>query len=805
MKETKEKSIQMPVLALRGIVLFPGILFHFDIGRKKSLNALKTAMAADQMIFLVAQKDIRDNDPKFPELYDVGVVSHIRQVIKIGEESVRVLVEGKYRAKVKTPISDEEYLYAEIMPCEEKKVRNTVSVKALVRKTQELFGEYTSLLPKMSPDVMMGVLVHEDAGSLADFIASNIVLKTEDKQEILSELNPVTRLKKLMVLLEQEIEILNIEKEMHTQVREQIEQNQREYYLREQLKYISNELGEGDNPLEEAEEYRQKIYELRLPREVEEKFLKECNRLAKMPPSSHEATVIRGYLDTCLDLPWNKVTQDTGDIERARKQLDRDHYGLERVKERILELLAVRSLAPNIRGQIICLVGPAGVGKTSIAKSVAKAMGRRFARISLGGVRDEAEIRGHRKTYIGAMPGRIISAIKQAGSRNPLILLDEIDKLSNDFRGDPAAALLEVLDSEQNHAFRDHYIEVPFDLSNVFFITTANDKYSIPGPLLDRMEVIEMTSYTREEKFNIAKKHLIPKQRKRHGLDGNNFRLTDEALYILIDNYTREGGVRSLERTIATLCRKAAKKIVEGECNRVSITADDLEKLLGPKKYRHEFIAAKDEVGVVTGLAWTSTGGETMAIEVAILDGSGKIELTGNLGSVMKESAHAAITYIRSKVHELNISPDFYKEKDIHIHVPEGAIPKDGPSAGIAMATALVSALTGCPVRRDVAMTGEITLRGRVMPIGGLKEKTMAAYRAGITKVIVPAENKADLAEIDEIVKKKITFITAENMDTVLKHALIKVIDKTGADTLKAGGVPEMVNKANILQQNIKQ
>ena len=768
----KDEIIKLPMLALRGLVVFPGMNLHFDIGRKKSLLALNTAMSDNQVIFLVAQKDIRTNDPSIKELFDVGVVVKIRQVLKMTDESVRVLVEGLYRAKYINVIEKEPYFLADIQRIENKDVSNPLLSTALVRKLQEVFGEYADLTTKVPPDVVMTVLSSKDPGYLSDFISSNINLSLENKQTILNELHPHRRVELLISYIKKENKILNIEKEISSKVHSQIDKNQREYYLREQIKVISNELGENDTPEEEAEKYHKKIETLKLSEEVNNKLNSEVEKLFKMPYGSHEASVVRNYLDTCLELPWNKLTKDRLNLILAQKTLDKDHYGLEKVKERIIELLAVRKLSPNVKGQIICLIGPPGVGKTSIAKSIARAMNRKYSQVSLGGVKDEADIRGHRKTYIGAMPGRIMNSIKTAGSKNPLILLDEVDKLGNDFRGDPSSALLEVLDCEQNYAFRDHYVEVPFDLSDVLFITTANNPETIPAPLFDRMEIINLSSYTREEKFNIAKGHLIPKQFKNHGLNSRNFKITDGAIYELIEGYTREAGVRNLERRIAALCRKSAKIIATGENKSVLINESNIEQLLGPKKYKLETISHEDEVGVVNGLAWTSVGGEMMQIEVAILKGTGKLELTGCLGDVMKESAKAAISYIRSMAPNLGIDMDFYNNSDIHIHVPEGAIPKDGPSAGITIATALISVLTNRPVRSDVAMTGEITLRGRVLPIGGLKEKSMAAYVYGMKTVIIPKDNEPELAEIAPSVKDKISFVTVDKLDSVLKYAL---------------------------------
>ncbi len=759
----------MPMLALRGLTVFPNMLVHFDVGRDKSIKALDAAMASDQMIFLVAQKDIRVDDPTQADLYKYGTVANVRQVLKLPGDNIRILVEGSHRARLFGILQTEPYFNVEIQTIEEP-IRKVTGLKteAALRRVQELFEEYAALAPRMSHEVIMNIVSATDLGYLADYIAQNIQLKYADKQLILEETNPLRRVEKVISLLVREIQILELEHSLQEKLSGQINKNQRDYYLREQMKIIQNELGDTDDIESEVADYTARILALAISEQSTTKLLKEANRLSKLQFGSPEAAVIRTYLDTCLDLPWHKVTKDRLDLKAAARVLDADHFGLEKVKERVLEFLAVKKLMPGIKGQIICLVGPPGVGKTSIGMSIARALGRKYARLSLGGVRDEADIRGHRKTYIGAMPGRIITAIQAAGSKNALLLLDEIDKLGHDFRGDPSAALLEVLDSEQNSAFRDHFIEIPFDLSEVMFVTTANSTDTIPRALLDRMEVIELTSYTDEEKLQIAKHHLIPKQLKRHGLSAATLRFSDDAVREIIAGYTRESGVRIMERELAAVCRKAAKSIAAGQIKRVTINGSNLEQYLGIRKYlpdRHRYV---NEVGVANGLAWTSVGGEILEVEVGVVDGSGKMELTGNLGDVMKESAKAALTYIRSRQDSLEIDPDFYKKYDMHIHFPESAIPKDGPSAGITMAVALVSALTGAPVRRDVAMTGEITLRGRVLPIGGLKEKTMAAFRSGIKTVVIPADNEKDLEEIDQTVRRALNFIPAEHMDTVL-------------------------------------
>lgn len=762
----------LPMLVLRGLVCFPETVIHFDVGRLKSVAALNTAMERDQRIFLVAQKDVALDDPTPNDLYRMGVVGRVRQIVKLPHDNFRIIVDGEYRATAVEILQSEPYFMVVAQERQDKPVSPALLEEALVRECRQQFERYADLVPKLAPDVMFGVASDERAGHLADFVASNLNMPLEEKQRILNIQSVSSRMETLLRILDKECQILELEKKIEDKVQEQMDENQKEYYLREQIRAISEELGQGDDPLEESGEYAKAINDLHLPEDIAAQLHKESRKLGKMPPGSHEATVVRTYLDTCLALPWNTTTKDNLDLSRARRILDRDHHGLDKVKERIVEALAVRQLSAEMKGQVLCLVGPPGVGKTSIARSIAEAMGRKYVRVSLGGVRDETEIRGHRRTYVGSMPGRIISAIKQAGTRNPLILLDEIDKMGNDFRGDPASAMLEVLDTEQNNAFRDHFIDLPFDLSEVMFVTTANDASSIPAPLYDRMDVIHLSSYTAEEKKHIARRHLLKKQLKKHGLTGKQLKLSDSGLSRIIECYTSEAGVRTLERQVATLCRKTAAALVEGKETAVSITAANLETYLGPEKYKPDHKAAHDEVGVVNGLAWTAVGGATMPIEVAVLEGTGKIELTGNLGDVMKESAKTAISYVRSRAKDWHIDSDFYKNKDIHIHVPEGAVPKDGPSAGVTMATAIVSALTGIPVKGDVAMTGEISLRGRVMPIGGLREKAMAAYTHRLTTVIIPEDNHADLSEVDAAVKKNTRFITARNLDTVIGNAL---------------------------------
>ncbi len=776
----REDLMLMPAVALRGLVVFPNMFIHFDVGREKSINALRKAMDTDQEIFLVTQKDISVDDPDYGDLYEIGVIATVKQVLKLPGKggNVRVAVEGIRRARLIQGLNpgSGNYLKAMVFPIEEPEIRAEKAdyAKALVRHTKDIFAEYTDCAPQLPADIVTGVMQKNDAGELADYIAGNIMLEYEDRQHILSFIDPVKRLEEMCIMLANEGNLLSIEAEIGDKVQEQIDKNQREYYLREQMKVISAELGGGVSHEEELDYFRETIFNMKAPDEVKEKLFKECDRLEKYSPSSPEAAVSRNYIETCIALPWNNLTEENSDIAKSRKILEDDHYGLEKIKRRILEYLAVRVMAPDIKGQIICLAGPPGVGKTSIARSVARATGREYVRISLGGVKDEAEIRGHRKTYIGSMPGRIIDAMKQAGTSNPLILLDEVDKLSSDYKGDPTSALLEVLDPEQNATFRDHYIELPFDLSRVMFITTANVEANIPAPLRDRMEIIELGSYTAEEKFNIAKKHLIPKQMKRHGLKAANFRITDKAIRLVIEGYTKEAGVRALEQNIAALCRKAVMEIVEGNAEKVSVKPENLEAMLGTRKFKADAIIRENEVGVVNGLAWTSVGGDMLEIETAVLRGSGKLELTGSLGDVMQESAKAAVSYIRSKAGSLPVNADFYKECDIHIHVPEGATPKDGPSAGVTIATSLVSALTGRKVRKDVAMTGEITLRGRVLPIGGLKEKSMAAYRAGIKTVVIPHDNIPDLDEVDPKVKAAVTFEPVKSVEEVWEIALEK-------------------------------
>jgi ATP-dependent Lon protease len=766
----------MPAMALRGLTVFPKMVIHFDVGRDASIKALNAAFEEGDTIFLVAQRELAVEEPEEQDLYTMGTIAAVRQILRLPGDNVRVMVEGLSRAYITGLKQERPYLMVELEKVPNVAASGSLRTEAVLRQTYDLFEQYAELVPKMAPEILLTVIATQEPGYLADFIAQNTGLKVEDKQNILEEIRPVRRLEKLNVILKREVEVLELEHELDEKMRTHMTAVQKDYFLREQMKVIQNELGEGGEGDNDLQEYAERIAKAKLPDEVEEKLNKELKRLAKQPFGSAEATVIRNYLDVCLELPWNVRTKERINLESARKVLDSDHYGMEKVKERILEFIAVRKLAPDLRGQIICLAGPPGVGKTSIAASLAKAMNRKMARISLGGIHDEAEIRGHRKTYIGAMPGRIISAIEKAGSSNPLILLDEIDKLGNDYKGDPSSALLEVLDAEQNATFRDNFLELPYDLSDVLFITTANDVGMIPGPLLDRMELIELSSYTDEEKLQIARRHLLPKEMKRHGINGRNFRITDDALREVISGYTLESGVRQLERQLAKLCRKAAMKLVEdGDTKRININGDNLGSYLGVRRYHQERYGKTPRVGVVNGLAWTSVGGEMLEVEVNVLPGSGKVEPTGNLGNVMQESCHSAISYIRSATEKYDIPADFYQNKDIHIHFPEGAVPKDGPSAGVTITTAIVSALTGIPVRADVAMTGEVTLRGRVLAIGGLREKTMAAYRAGMKTVVIPADNEKDLAEIDPTVRAALRFVTAEQVDTVLAEALLSM------------------------------
>jgi len=765
-------SGKMPVLALRGLAVFPDQTVHFDVGRHKSVLALEEAMKKEQHIFLVPQKNIVDNDPGVDALYSIGTVCKVKQVLRSQGENLRVLVTGLCRGRIQEMIQEEPYLFAMIRSVPETEVQDSTRAHALRREANALYAMYSEMMEHSAQAVQLRMIGSSDSGFIADSIAQNSGIDFADKAKLLLQLNPVKRLEMAVKLLRQEVEMLKIEVKIQEKTKANIDQNQKDYYLREQIRAIREELGEGDDASEFAN-YEKKILQLNLSEEDEKKLLKDLDRIKKQPFGSQEGAVLRNYLDTVLELPWNIRTKERVDVAAARRILEHDHFGLEKVKERILETIAVRKMAPDMPPQIICLVGPPGVGKTSIAYSISRALNRKMARISLGGVRDEADIRGHRKTYVGAMPGRIITALIQAGSSNPLLLLDEIDKMGSDYRGDPSAALLEVLDAEQNGTYRDHFLEIPYDLSGVMFITTANTLDTVPRPLLDRMEVIELGSYTDEEKLMIAKNHLIPKQLEKHGIKKSQLRITDDGIQEIITCYTRESGVRRLEKSVAEICRKTAMQLLEQEeAKRITVTASNIEAFLGIRKFLPDQLFGQDQVGVVTGLAWTSVGGDTLEVEVNVMDGSGKLELTGNLGDVMKESAHAALSYIRANAQKLGISSDFYKTKDIHVHFPEGAVPKDGPSAGVTVCTAMVSALTGAAVRRDVAMTGEISLRGRVMAIGGLKEKTMAALRRGITTVIIPKDNERDLEEIDQRVRSRLNFVVASHVDTVLDTAL---------------------------------
>lgn len=765
---------ELPLLPLRGILVFPYMVIHLDVGREKSVNAIEEAMVQNREIFLVTQKEAQTDEPKEDEIYRVGTVAQIKQLLKLPGGTIRVLVEGLARARIIQYLQNDPYIKIQLEQYNES-WEKTAEIEALMRSSVYQFEQYVKVSKKIPPETVMSVVSVEDPGRLADIIASHLSLRVGDKQSILEAISVKERLELLCDILAKEMEILELERKINIRVRKQMEKTQKEYYLREQMKAIQKELGDKDERTAEVEEFREKIKEASLPKEVEEKALKELERLEKMPAMVAEAVVVRNYLDWLVSLPWNKETDDRLDLELAEHILDEDHYGLQKPKERILEYLAVRKLANKLKSPILCLVGPPGVGKTSLAKSVARALERKFICMSLGGVRDEAEIRGHRRTYVGAMPGRIIQGIRQSGTRNPVFLLDEIDKMTMDFRGDPSAALLEVLDPEQNVTFSDHYIEVPFDLSHVLFITTANTQHNIPRALLDRMEVISIAGYTEEEKFQIANNYLFIKQRNEHGLKPGQLEISENAIRKIIREYTREAGVRNLEREIASINRKVAREVVKNRELKTKVNTQNLEKYLGIPRYRYGTAEKNNQVGVVTGLAWTEVGGDILSIEVALLKGKGELTLTGKLGEVMRESAQAGYSYVRSRAKELGIDEDFYEKLDIHIHVPEGAIPKDGPSAGITMTTALASALSKRPVRSDVAMTGEITLRGRVLPIGGVKEKVLAAHRAGIQTVILPLDNKKDLEEIPSNVRRKLEFILVDHMDQVIQHALVDV------------------------------
>ena len=790
------------MLALRGLSVFPDMSLNFDVERIISLNALNAAMERNRQIFLLTQKDIMADMPTKKELYTVGTVCHLRQLLRIPGGGVKVLVEGMTRAKLVSFTSDEGYFSAQIVTVKDRQSRNTsVDTEAMIRKAFQLFSEYARLTGTVAKETVLAVFDERRPGFLADYIAQNTSIRVECKQQVLETLSPLKRLEYVCEVMSEEVEIARVEKDIDQKLLARMGEQQRTNILREQLGIIRSELGMDAQEDAEFDEYRERIRGLSLPEEVETKLLKEVDKLEKQPYGSAETSVLRNYLDACLELPWNVTTGNEISVEKARKILERDHYGLEKVKTRILEYLAVRQYSPKARGSILCFVGPPGTGKTSVAISIAEALGRKLARVALGGVHDEAEIRGHRKTYVGAMPGRIMAAITQCGSSNPLMLLDEIDKLGSDYRGDPSAALLEALDPEQNARFRDHFLEIPFDLSDVLFITTANDASRIPRPLLDRMEVIELPSYTDLEKLQIAKRHLIPKQRSRHGLDGRKLRFTDEAVAGIIAGYTRESGVRLLEREIASVCRKTVAGLVAGEFRSLTVRPDMLQDLLGPKKITDDAAVRRDEVGLVNGLAWTSVGGELLQVEVNAFPGSGVIETAGNLGQVMKESAKAAVSYIRSRATALGLDPDFYKNTDIHIHFPEGAVPKDGPSAGITMTMAVISALTATPVRHDLAMTGEITLRGRVLAIGGLREKTMAALRHGITTVIIPADNVKDLDEIDPFVREKMHFVPATYAEDVIELVMPSLAERKPAGKhKKRAGAESSETRSSVRQ-----
>lgn len=772
---------KLPVLPLRGVLVFPNMVLHLDVGRERSITALEKAMMKDNRILLITQKDAKTDDPFREDLFNVGTVANIKQMIKLPGGTIRVLVEGLNRAKILELYPEEQILEADLELIEDPLSKNT-EIEAMMRTVLYQFEQYIKISRKVPPETLSTVADMDDPGRFADVIASHLSMKIQQKQEMLEALDLKERLEKLHSILGREMEILEIERKINLRVRKQMEKTQKEYYLREQMKAIQKELGEKDERMAEAEEYREKIAEAKLPEEVEEKALKEVERLEKMPPAAAEGIVIRTYLDWLLELPWSLETADRLDLDMAEQILDEDHYGLQKVKERIVEYLAVRQLAEKLKGPILCLIGPPGVGKTSLAKSVARALERKFVRISLGGVRDEAEVRGHRRTYIGALPGRIIQGMRQAKSNNPVFLMDEIDKMSTDFRGDPSSALLEVLDPEQNNAFSDHYIEVPFDLSQVMFITTGNTSYNIPQPLLDRMELIHIPGYTEEDKVEIARQYLVPKQLGEHGLTEKNLEISEGTIRRIIREYTREAGVRNLERSISAICRKVAREVVKDREKHIRLTKQNLQKYLGVPRYRYGAAEKEDEIGVATGLAWTEAGGDLLSIEVSLMKGKGKMTLTGQLGDVMQESAKAAISYIRSRAQSLGLDENFYEEIDIHIHVPEGAIPKDGPSAGIAIATALASALTKKPIRKDVTMTGEITLRGRVLPIGGVKEKMLAAHRAGIRNILLPAENRRDLSDLPQNVRRKVEVIFVEHMDEVLNTALSEPPLKAGEE-----------------------
>ena len=770
----ENNRVILPLIPLRGITIFPYMVLHFDVGREKSIAALEEAMILKQKIFLATQKDARVEEPGLDDIFEMGTVCSIKQILKLPGDTVRVLVEGEVRAKLGHLVQAEPFFTAEIEVLEDADEKADKKTEALMRSVRKSFDDYVKLSGSIPYEIILTLDELESPGRFSDVVSSYLMLKQDKKQELLEAFDVHLRLAKLLEILKNEVDIIKLEKKIGVKVKSKIDKVQKEYYLREQLKAIQEELGEEDDDKKEIRAYTEKISKARLPKAVKEKAVYELDRLKNSGTYSAEGGVIRSYLDWILDLPWTKETKDNLDIKAAREVLEKEHFGLEDVKNRIIEYLAVKQMSKSLKGPIICFVGPPGVGKTSIAKSIAHAVNRNFVRMSLGGVRDEAEIRGHRKTYIGAIPGRIIYSMKQAKSKNPLFLLDEIDKMSGDFRGDPADALLEVLDSEQNNTFRDHYMELEFDLSNVMFITTANRLDTIPRPLLDRMEIIEISGYTSEEKLNIAKQHLIPRKLKEHNVTEDQIKIQDSAISLLIENYTRESGVRSLERKISDLIRKAISEMLEMDKKKIVINANKVKAYLGPIVYTYDMAEKEDRIGVVTGMAWTEYGGDTLPVEVTVMPGTGKLELTGQLGDIMKESGRAGYSYIRANAVKYGINPDFYKDKDIHVHVPEGAVPKDGPSAGVTMVTAIVSALSNAKVKHNIAMTGEITLTGRVLPIGGLKEKSLAAYRAGIDTLIIPKANEKDLLKIPKSVKSKLKFILADNIDTVLENTLVK-------------------------------
>ena len=769
----ENKLKNLPLIPLRGITIFPYMVLHFDVGREKSILALEEAMLKDQEIFLITQKDAKIEDPKEEDIYEIGTICNIKQILKLPGDTVRVLVEGENRAKVIKYTQEDPYYKADIETLEDSGCSENKKCEALVRSVRKNFDEYISLSGSIPTEILVTLEDLESPGRMADVVSSYLTLKGDKKQELLELYDASERLEQLLILLSNEIDILKLERKIGTKVKSKIDKGQKEYYLREQMKVILEELGEDDEDKKEISKYKNKINKAKLPKTIKDKALSELERLKSSGSYSAEGGIIRSYLDWIIELPWNKVTEDNTDIKVARTILEKEHYGLEDVKDRIIEYLAVKAMSKSLKGPIICLVGPPGVGKTSIAKSIAHSLNKNFVRMSLGGVRDEAEIRGHRKTYVGAIPGRIIYGMKQAKSLNPLFLLDEIDKMSNDFKGDPGDALLEVLDSEQNNTFRDNYLELDFDLSKVLFITTANTLETIPRPLMDRMEIIELSGYTSEEKYHIAKNYLIPKQLKEHNIDDEKMSFTDQSIYLIIESYTRESGVRDLERKIATVLRKSITEMLEKSKNIGNITINHIKKYLGHTQFTYDKIDNNDKVGVVMGMAWTGYGGDTLPVEAVVMSGTGKLELTGHLGDVMKESARAGYSYVRANAYKYNIKTDFYKEKDIHIHVPEGAVPKDGPSAGVTMITAMISALSNKPVKHNISMTGEITLTGRVLPIGGLKEKCLAAYRVGIDTVIIPKDNEKDLDKIPKSIKSKLKFILADDISIVLENALI--------------------------------